>query len=91
MSWFNKKKPGQSKESQMKTLASELEQTQRENAELMTQIDDLKEATSKNKMMLDEFINNASHYDSTLEQLRLRMQALEASIKGCEKSIHQYR
>lgn len=75
----------------MKTLASELEQTQRENAELATQIDDLKEATSKNKMMLDAFINNAAHYDSTLEQLRLRMQSLEGSIKTCERSIHQYR
>jgi hypothetical protein len=90
-SWFGKKKLPKNRESQLKTFSSELEQQLREHAELTIQIDDLKESTLKNKMMLDEFINNASHYDSTLEQMRLKVQSLEGSIKACEKTIHQYK
>ena len=90
-SWFSKKKPPQSRESQIKTITTELDQTIRENAELTTQIDDLREATLRNKSMLDEFINNASSYDSNLEQLRNKMQSLELAIKANERTIRQYR
>ena len=75
----------------MKTLAQELEAQVREHTELVIQIDDLKDSTQRNKMMLDEFINNAAHYDSTLEQMRLKVQSLEGAIKTCEKKIHQYK
>lgn len=91
MSWFGKKKLQQSSEAQMNTLAQELEAQEREHADLVIQIDDLKDSTQRNKMMLDEFINNAAHYDITLEQLRQKMQTLDLAIKACEKKIHRYK
>ena len=89
-SWFGKKKSQLSIESQMSTAVQELEALLREHADLTIQLDDLKDSTQRNKMMLDEFINNAAHYDTSLEQSRQHMQSVEGAIKACEKKVQAY-
>lgn len=88
--WFSKKKPGATtSEGQLKALVTQLEQQRKENTTLRIQLEELKETALRNKMMLDEFISNASNYDKTTEQMKLKIQGMENTLRTYEGSVKQ--
>ena len=83
--WFSKKKSATgSSEGQLKTLIAQLEQQRKENTSLRMHLEDLKESALRNKVMLDEFISNATNYERTTEQMKLKIQGMENTLRTYE-------
>lgn len=88
--WFGKKKSASStSEGQLKALVAQLEQQHKENTSLRMQLEDLKETALRNKVMLDEFISNASNYERTTEQMKLKIQSMENTLRTYESTAKQ--
>lgn len=86
--WLGKKKPSAStSEGQLKALVVQLEQQRKENESLREMLEDLKETALRNKVMLDEFISNASNYERTTEQMQLKIHSMEHSLHTYETTL----
>jgi regulator of replication initiation timing len=90
--WFSKNKSApNSSESQLKSLISQVEQQRKENTSLRVEFEGLKESALHNKVMLDEFISNATNYEKTTEQMRLKIQGMENTLRTYESTVRQLR
>ena len=88
--WFSKKKsPSSTPDSQLKSLTTQVEQQRKENTSLRIYLEDLKETALRNKVMLDEFISNASNYDKATEQMKLKIQGMENTLRTYEETVNE--
>lgn len=84
-SWFGKNRDQDLIEERAKLTKVYIEQQRDENGELRKQASELKDQSLRYKLMLDELIQNASSYEKTIEDLKLKVYNAEAKLMSQEE------
>ena len=87
MSFFFKQNSEKSAQLVLDELTLTLDKQRTENNKLKTQLEDLKEADLKNKLLLEEFQKSSEQADNNIQQLRETLNELEHELATTEVKI----
>jgi prefoldin subunit 5 len=84
---LGKKKPSSSHDEHLRQLSRQVEFLKRENSELRLQLDDNRQASHTNKLLIDQLIKLISNYQSTTEALERRLEEVESLAAENKQAI----